>query len=125
MILRHRVHSDPLREEMGEWVQWLSNNSPPYAAYRALNAARGLVAGKTPGVQPLACREIWTRLMQACNQAQTKSSAKVSCTTEDLCAGLECGIEGSLRVVQDAWPEADEWEKDIRIPDIAWRIWRF
>ena len=47
----------------------------------------------------VACGGIRMRLMQAYNQVQTKSSAKVSCGAEQLCAGLKCGIEGSLHVV--------------------------
>ena len=106
-ILKDSVHSNVLRKEMVKWVEWLSNGLPPYAAYRAPNAARGLVAEKRPGVRPIACGEIWMRLMQSCNQAQPKTSAKVSCGAKQLCAGLECGIEGSLHAVREVWPEAD------------------
>ena len=93
------VFSDALREEIGDWVQWLSNDLPPYITYRALNTTCGLAADKTPGVQLLVCREIWIRLMQACNQVQTKSSDKVSYEAQQLCTGLKCGIKGSLRAV--------------------------
>ena len=57
--------------------------------------------------------------IQACNQAQTKSSAKVSCGAEQLCAGLECGIEGSLHTVQEVWPDTDGWEEDIGMAEGA------
>ena len=59
------------------------------------------------------------RLMQACNQAQTKSSAKVSCGAEQLCDGLECGIEGSLHTVREVWPKAGGWEEDIGMAEGA------
>ena len=39
----------------------------------------GLAANKKPGVRPLAYRDIWMRLIQACMQVQTKYSAKVCC----------------------------------------------
>jgi len=32
-LLRHEVSSERLREEMAHWVVWLSNDSPPFAAY--------------------------------------------------------------------------------------------
>ena len=33
-LLRHGYHSERLREAMmAMWVDWLSNGSPPYAAY--------------------------------------------------------------------------------------------
>jgi hypothetical protein len=34
-LLRHEVSSERLREEMAHWIVWLSNDSPPFAAYRA------------------------------------------------------------------------------------------
>ena len=45
-------------------------------------------------------------------------SAKVSCGTTNLCAGLECGIEGSLHAVREIWPEADGWERG-GVPECA------
>ena len=62
-LLRHDVQSERLREEIARWVCWLSNGSPPYAAYRALNAVRVLAVDKRPGVRPLGCGETWMRLM--------------------------------------------------------------
>ena len=112
-LLRHRVYSDALCEEMGEWAQWLSTNLPPYAAYHALNAARGLAAGKTPGVRPLACDEIFLRLMQACNRAQAKSSVKVNCRAKQLRTGLECGVEGSILAMRKVWYEVDGWVPSV------------
>ena len=92
---------------MSEWVQWLSNNSPPYTTYRALNVGRELASNKETGVRPIVCGEIWTRLMRACTQAQTNYCDKVSCSAEQLCDGLECGIEGFLNAMHEVWPEID------------------
>jgi hypothetical protein len=38
-LLCHEVSSERLREEMAHWVVWLSNDSPPFAAYHAVNLA--------------------------------------------------------------------------------------
>ncbi|KAL7526948.1 hypothetical protein ACHAXR_001723, partial [Thalassiosira sp. AJA248-18] len=103
-LLRHRVHSDALREEMGLWVQWMSNGTPPYAAYRALIAGRELAADKNPGVRP---------------SSATKQSAKMNCGARQLGAGLECGIEGSLHAVREVWPEAEGWKRDAGVGDNA------
>jgi hypothetical protein len=35
-LLRHGQASHLLREELASWTEWLSNGSPPFAAYRAL-----------------------------------------------------------------------------------------
>ena len=49
----------------------LSNESPTYAMYRALNSSRILPADKKPGMTPLAAGESLMRLISACNIAQT------------------------------------------------------
>ncbi len=38
-LLRHGVSCERLREEMARWVVWLSNDSPLFSAYRAINLA--------------------------------------------------------------------------------------
>ena len=62
-LLRHEVSSERLQEEMAHWVLWLSKGSPQFAAYRAVNSAQMLASDKKPGVRPLACGEIWMRLL--------------------------------------------------------------
>ena len=52
-LLRYGAHSELLREAMAKWVDWLSNGSPPYAAYRAVNTVRTVALDKCPGVRPL------------------------------------------------------------------------
>jgi hypothetical protein len=76
-LLHHEVSSERLREEMAHWVVWLSNDSPPFAAYRAVSLARMLVADKKPGVCPLVCGEIWMRLWADCLNTETKVGATV------------------------------------------------
>ena len=34
-LLRYKVSSERLRQEMAEWVELLNNSMPDYAAYRA------------------------------------------------------------------------------------------
>jgi hypothetical protein len=48
-LLRYGRASGELREELATWVEWLSNESPPWAAYRALMSRR-LVALDIPYV---------------------------------------------------------------------------
>ena len=64
-------HLECLGEEMALWVMLLSNTSPDYAVYHALNLARELPACKCHGVCPLACNEVWMRLLGACNLTET------------------------------------------------------
>ncbi len=48
-MLRHGAHSEHLRVNLAQWVGWLSNGSPPFTAYQALNMVRELAADKCPG----------------------------------------------------------------------------
>jgi hypothetical protein len=52
-FLRHGVQSEHLSEVMATWVDWLSNGSPPYAVYHAVNTVCTVALDKTPGVCPL------------------------------------------------------------------------
>ncbi len=38
-LLPHKVSSKCFHQEMAHWVVWLSNDSPPIAAYHAINSA--------------------------------------------------------------------------------------
>ena len=111
-LLRYDIHSERLRQELGLWVELLSNTAPDYAMIRALNSGRCLAADKKPGVRGLSCGEIWMRLLSQCNLNQTKLQATVGCANAQLCAGLKAGIEGNLHAVRAIWPQSAGWEQD-------------
>jgi len=95
---------------MAHWVVWLSNDFPPFAAYRAVNLARMLAADKMPGARPLVCGEIWMRLWADCLNTETKVGATTACGNVNICAGLQAGIEGNLHAVWAIWPQSAGWE---------------
>ena len=111
-LLCHEVSSERLREEMAHWVVWLSNDSPLFAAYHAINSAQMLTADKKPGVHPLVCGEIWMRLWADCLNTETKVGATTACGNVNLCAGLRAGIEGNLHAVWAVWPQSAGCECD-------------
>jgi hypothetical protein len=98
-LLRYGKASSKLRQEMADWVEWLSNESPPWAAYRALICRRLVALDKQPGVSPMAIGEIWHQCIAKGNLAGSGAQAKGACGSVQLCAGLEAGIEGALHVV--------------------------
>ncbi len=85
---------------MADWVEWLSNESPPWAAYRALMCRRLVALDKQPGVRPLAIGKIWQRCIAKGNLAGFGAEAKGACGSVQLCAGLEAGIKGALHAVR-------------------------
>jgi hypothetical protein len=74
-LLCHRVQLEQLREVMATWVDWLSNSSPPYAAYCAVNTVCTVALNKTPEVHPLGIGECRMRLWSDCSHTKTKVEA--------------------------------------------------
>ena len=58
-LLWYGMALSKLRQEMADWVEWLSNESPPWAAYRPLICRRLVALDKQSGVRPVAIGEIW------------------------------------------------------------------
>ena len=90
----------------------MSNGSPPYAAYRAVNTVRTVALDKCPGVRPLGIGEVWMRLWSDCCHMKTKAAATTACGNTQLCAGLRSGIEANLHAVRAIWPQSAGWTKE-------------
>ncbi len=72
-LLRYGRALSELRQEMADWVEWLSNESPPWAAHHALMCRRLVVLDKQPrgpprgnrrDLAPMHCsgqRSLWER----------------------------------------------------------------
>lgn len=59
LLLKFGTASRKLRIVMAKVGQWLANESPPWAAYRALMAGRLLAVDKCPGIRPIGVGETW------------------------------------------------------------------
>jgi hypothetical protein len=99
-LLQYGRASSKLRQEMADWVEWLSNESPPWAAYRVLMCRRLVALDKQPGVPPVAIEEIWHQCIVRGDLAGLGAQAKGACGSIQLCAGLEAGIKGVLHAVR-------------------------
>ena len=92
-LLKFGTTSRKLREVVAEVRKWLANKMPPWAAYRALMAGR---LHKCLESEPIGAGEIRHRLFAKCVFQVTGGAAKEVCGTDQLCAGLEAGIEGGM-----------------------------
>ncbi len=99
-LLRYGRASGELRQELAAWVEWLSNEFPPWAAYRALMSRRLVALDKQPRVRPVAIGEIWQGCIAKGNLVGSGAEAKGTWGSVQLCAGLEAGIEGALHTVR-------------------------
>jgi hypothetical protein len=85
-----------LREVVTEFVDWLANSFPPWAAYQALMAGRLVALNECPGVHPLEIGETWCHLCAKLVLLACGSDAKEQCGINQLCAGLEAGIKEGI-----------------------------
>ena len=91
-LLRFGAVSAELRQIVGDFVEWLGNGRPPWAAYRALMSGRMIALDKQPGIRPVGVGETWRRLMAKCLLKVAGPEAKSACSTTQLVGGLEAGI---------------------------------
>jgi hypothetical protein len=99
------------RLELAKWSEWLSNESPPWAAIRALNAKRGVATDKEPGTRPLHVGEVYMRMIGKDLLWTAADEAKDACGCAQLCTGLEAGVEGGLHAARASW-EKEGWTHD-------------
>ena len=84
-------------------VKWLANSYPPWAAYRAITWCRLVGLDKCPGVQPIGIGDILRRLLYKVLLKVTGKEATRACKTDQLCGGLEAGMEGAIHYMRSQW----------------------
>ena len=104
-LLRLGAASAELRLIVGEFVEWLGNGWPPWAAYRALMSGRLIVLYKQPGIRPVGVGETWRRMVVKCLLKVAGPEAKAACGMTQLAGGLEAGIEGAIHAMHVLWEE--------------------
>ena len=109
-LLRFGAESERLRSVLASLAEWLANTSPPWAAYRALMAARLVALDKCPGVRPVGIGEIVRRLLAKCVLNVVGSQATAAAGNLNLCAGLPAGIEGAVHAMGAPWEGGTEVE---------------
>ncbi len=110
-LLRFWKSSRLLRRATANLVDWLANSFPPWDAYRALMAGRLVALDKCPGVRPIGVGETWRRLAAKATLLVSGCDAKERCGIDQLCAGLEAGIEGGIHAIDELWRQHEEEEE--------------
>ena len=111
-LLRFGAASAELRLIIGDFVEWLGNGRPPWAAYRALMSGRLIALYKQPGISPVGVGETWRRMMAKCLLKVAGPEAKSACGTRQLAGGLEAGIEGAIHGMRILWDKHKK-EEDL------------
>jgi hypothetical protein len=103
--------SRALRNTVADFVSWLANDIPPWAAMRALRADRLIALEKNPGVRPVGIGETWSRLFSKTVLLLTLDEPKAACGADQLCSGLKAGIEGAIHASQVVWDQHSNKER--------------
>ena len=103
--MRFGSASADLRLIVGDFVVWLGNGRPPWAAYQALMSGRLITLDKQPGIRPVGVGETWHHMMARCLLKVVGQEAKAACGTTQLAGGLEAGIEGAIHAMRILWEE--------------------
>ena len=112
-LLRFGVASAELRLIVGDFVEWLGNGRPPWAAYWSLMSGLLIALDKHPRIRPVGVGETWRRMMAKCLLRVAGPEAKAACGTTQLAGGMEAGIEGAIHTMCVLWEEhqtEEDWE---------------
>ena len=109
-LLRFGAASAELRLIVGDFVEWLGNGRPPWAAYRELMSGRLIALYKQPGISPVGVGETWRRMMAKCLLKVAEPETEAACGTTQLAGGLEEGIEGAIHAMRVLWEEHKKGE---------------
>ena len=102
-LLKSREDIKRLCASIKTFINWLSNRSPPWAAYHAFMSGRLIVLYKQPGVCLFRVGETWRRLFSKCVLRATVPESTNACQDDQLYAGLKAGIDGTVHGVQEIW----------------------
>ena len=83
-LLRFDAASAELRLIVGDFVEWLGNGRPPWAAYWALMSGQLIALENHPGIRPVGVGETWRRMMAKCLLRVAGPEAKAACGTTQL-----------------------------------------
>ena len=111
-ILHFGPVSRKLQKEITNLIEWIGNEKVPWEAIKGLMASRLVALDKSPGVRPIGVGEIWRRLLAKVVLRVTGKEATDACGSDQLCAGVEGGIEAGVRaasrIIRD-YGDDDDW----------------
>ena len=106
-----RSYFKQFREDLeSKFGDWMANGLPTWADYRALMSGLLISLYKCPGVRPVSVGETWLWMLAKCVLVVTEADSKEDCGTEQLCGGLEAGIEEGIHAVRLLWQHHSQEE---------------
>ena len=88
---------------METFVYWITNKSPPWAAYHSFMSGFLVELDKQTGVCLVGVGEIWRRIFSKVVLKVIGPEAAIMCHNGHLCNRLKEGINGAVHGVQAIW----------------------
>jgi hypothetical protein len=104
-LLRYGAHSERLRDNVAGLARRLSNTIVEWEDVRALMANRLIALNKCPGVRPIGIGETLRRILGKCLVLATGKDVEEVCNAEQLCTGVQAGIEGAIHAMRDLFDQ--------------------
>ena len=125
LLISHGQASQRLRIAFARFVEWMANNFPSWAAYRALMSCRKLVLGKDLiGICPIRNGNIFWQATAKYVLVVAGPLATTECGSDQLCAGLNAGVDSVVHVALVVWIEMDQDEFNVQWLS-SHRCWNF
>jgi len=100
-VLRHESSSGRLHEAVTALCRLLCNSLVAWDSVRALLSSQLIALDKCHGVRLIGIGETLRQLIGKIICLVTRSDASVVCGLDQLCAGLQCKIEGDSHTMED------------------------
>jgi hypothetical protein len=106
-LLRFGSHSRKLCDAIAYLTRQVSNSIINWDRIQALLSNRLVALDKCPGIRPIGIGETLRRIVGKAVCFVTREDVELVCESNQLCAGLQCGIEGAIHAVSDLLREND------------------
>uniref|UniRef100_A0A1X7SXG4 Reverse transcriptase domain-containing protein n=1 Tax=Amphimedon queenslandica TaxID=400682 RepID=A0A1X7SXG4_AMPQE len=108
ILCRFGASSRRLCDSIAGLSRSLSNSLVDWSRIQALLANRLIALDKQPGIRPIGIGETLRRIICKVVCMVTRDDATSVCGTEQLCAGLKCGIEGAIHTATELFDSHDD-----------------